>query len=329
MTADFSHVPVLLKETIDLLRVVPDGIYIDATTGGGGHSYEILSRLNSRGMLVCIDQDIQALQVAYSKLTGRQGSFDSWGLKDCHTDKKVVFYNTNFENIDVVCKELNLQKVDGILMDIGVSSFQLDEGERGFSYQKNAPLDMRMNLSGRITAKDIVNSYSKEQLERVIARYGEEKWASRIAEFIIKYRTNKTIETTLDLVEIIKAAIPNAARREGPHPAKRTFQALRIEVNDELEVLERAIDKSVKLLNDRGRICIITFHSLEDRIVKNKFNSFEKPCTCPPDFPVCICGKKPLGRVITKRPIEPGQKEINQNPRARSAKLRGFERVYE
>lgn len=328
MTQQFSHIPVLLEETIDLLRVIPDGIYVDATAGGGGHSCEILSRLSSRGVLVCIDQDIQALEAAYSKLAGRIEKLGSAVTKASTDEKTIFFYNTNFENIDMVCKKLNLQKVDGILMDIGVSSFQLDEGKRGFSCQKDALLDMRMNLSSTKTARDIVNSYSKEQLEKVIANYGEERWASRIAEFIVKHRAVKSIDTTFELVEIIKAAIPNAARRDGPHPAKRTFQALRIEVNDELGVLERAIDKSVELLNDKGRICVITFHSLEDRIVKNKFNSFEKPCTCPPDFPVCICGRKPLGRVITKKPIEPGQRELERNPRARSAKLRVFEKAY-
>lgn len=308
---EFKHVSVLLNECLDALNIKDDGIYVDCTLGGAGHSSHILQRLSKDGLLVGIDQDTDALKAAGER------------LKE-YENKKLV--HNNFHNIDSILEELDIPKVDGILMDLGVSSYQLDEGERGFSYMKDAPLDMRMNREREFSAYDIVNSYSMEDLWRIIRDYGEEKFAKRIAEFIVNRREEKPIETTLELVDIIKASIPAKARREGPHPAKRTFQAIRIEVNGELEILNKAIEDGVNRLNKGGRMAIITFHSLEDRIVKLKFRDLANPCTCPKEFPICVCGKKPLVKLISRKAIEPSKEEVEENPRSRSAKLRVIER---
>lgn len=304
---EFHHVSVLRDELVDIIKVKPDGSYCDMTLGGGGHSEEILKRLKT-GKLYSIDQDENAVQAAGER------------LKEY---KNLVIIHDNFKNID----KLGINNLDGIIADLGVSSYQLDEGERGFSYMQDAPLDMRMDKSSPFTAKDVVNSYSAEKLCSIISKYGEENWAKRIAQFIAIEREKKPIETTLELVEIIKAAMPKAVRRDGPHPAKRTFQAIRIEVNDELGVLQSAITSAISLLKAGGRMGIITFHSLEDRIVKQIFAQEAKGCTCPHEFPICICGKKPNVKVLTSKPILPSEGEIEANPRARSAKLRGIEKL--
>jgi 16S rRNA (cytosine1402-N4)-methyltransferase len=309
---EFKHVSVLLNECIEGLNIKKDGIYVDGTLGGAGHSSEIVKKLSDEGMLIGIDQDTNALKASHERLKGYSN---------------VVFIHNNFSNIKDILKELNIEGVDGILLDLGVSSHQLDVPERGFSYMHDAPLDMRMNMQSNFSAMDVVNDYSKDELERVIREYGEEKWASRIANFIVKYRQKKHIETTFELVEIIKAAIPAAARREGHHPAKRTFQAIRIEVNREIEILEEAVNDSIDCLNPGGRLCIITFHSLEDRIVKQVYKKRENPCTCPGSFPVCVCGNKPEIKIITKKPITPSKEELELNPRARSSKLRIAEKI--
>ncbi|WP_032121720.1 16S rRNA (cytosine(1402)-N(4))-methyltransferase RsmH [Clostridium amazonitimonense] len=309
---EFKHVSVLLNECIDNLNINPDGIYIDCTLGGAGHSSEILKKLGSKGKLIGIDQDEDALKAAKER------------LKE-YTN--VIYAHSNFYDIKNVLKDLNIEKVDGILMDLGVSSYQLDNEERGFSYMQDAPLDMRMDRSREFSAYDIVNGYSKEDLYRIIREYGEEKFARRIADFIVKDREENPIETTGRLVEVIKRAIPAKARREGPHPAKRTFQAIRIEVNNELNIIGKTIEDAVECLNDNGRIAIITFHSLEDRIVKNKFRDLANPCTCPREFPICVCGKKPSVKVLTRKPIDPSKDEIEINPRSRSAKLRVAEKL--
>lgn len=308
----FNHVSVLLDETIQGLNIREDGIYVDCTLGGGGHSGEIIKKLSSKGLLIGIDQDIEAINAAEERLK---------------IYPNIKFVHNNFLNIKNVLEELNIPKVDGILMDLGVSSYQLDNGERGFSYMQDAPLDMRMDRDNDLTAYEVVNNYDKEQLTKVIYNYGEEKFAPRIADFIVERRNQKPITSTLELVEIIKAAIPARARREGPHPAKRTFQAIRIEVNKELKVLNDALEDCVDCLNENGRIAIITFHSLEDRIVKTKFKELANPCTCPKDFPVCVCGKKPKIKLITKKPIEASDDEVENNPRSRSAKLRVSEKI--
>ena len=309
---EFKHVSVLLNECLDGLNIKEDGIYVDCTLGGAGHSSEILKRLSSNGMLIGIDQDKDALKAAKERLK----EYDN-----------VKFVHSNFYNIDNILEELKIPKVDGILMDLGVSSYQLDEGERGFSYMKDAPLDMRMNRDNDFSAYEIVNNYSLEDLYRIIRDYGEERFAKRIAQFIVSKREEKTIETTLELVEVIKAAIPAKARREGPHPAKRTFQAIRIEVNGELQILNKAIEDGVNRLNKDGRMAIITFHSLEDRIVKLKYRDLANPCTCPREFPVCNCGKEPLVKLVSRKAIDPSKEEIECNPRSRSAKLRVVERI--
>lgn len=309
---NFHHVSVLLQECIDNLNIRPDGIYVDGTMGGGGHSLEIAKRLTI-GRLICIDQDPNAHEAAGKRLAE---------YKD-----RITFVRDNFGNIANILDSLGIEKIDGMLLDIGVSSHQLDEAERGFSYQQDAPLDMRMNPDRPFSAYDVVNGYDEDELDRVIFTYGEERWARRIAQFIVKEREAKPIETTGELVDIIKKAVPKGARKDGPHPAKRTFQAIRIEVNGELEVLQRAIDDVAARLAVGGRLCIITFHSLEDRIVKEAFRKQENPCICPPQFPVCVCGKKPLGRVITRKPILPSKEELEENPRSRSAKLRVLEGV--
>ncbi|SHE84363.1 16S rRNA (cytosine1402-N4)-methyltransferase [Thermoanaerobacter uzonensis DSM 18761] len=307
---EYSHKSVLLKETIEYLNIKPEGIYVDGTLGGGGHSEEILKRLTT-GKLIAIDRDLDAIKASKERLKNYEN---------------VKYINDNFKNIKEILKSLNIDKVDGILLDLGVSSYQLEEIERGFSYMKDAPLDMRMDKNSPFSAYDVVNKYSQQELEKVIREYGEEKWASRIAKFIVKEREKGEIKTTFQLVEIIKNAIPASARREGPHPAKRTFQAIRIEVNQELKGLDKTIEDMVEVLRGKGRIAIITFHSLEDRIVKNTFKKLENPCTCPPNMP-CTCGKKPVVRIITKKPVLPSKEEIETNSRSRSAKLRVAEKL--
>lgn len=309
---EFKHVSVLLNECIDALNIKEDGIYVDCTLGGAGHSSHILKHLSKDGMLIGIDQDRDALKAAKER------------LKDYDNIKYV---HSNFYNIDNILTELDIDKVDGILMDLGVSSYQLDEASRGFSYMQDAQLDMRMNRDNDFSAYEVVNNYSEEELYRIIRDYGEEKFAKRIANFIVNKRSIKPIETTFELVDIIKAAIPAKARREGPHPAKRTFQAIRIEVNSELQILNKTIEDGINRLNKGGRMAIITFHSLEDRIVKLKFRELEDPCTCPKEFPMCVCGKKPLVKVLSKKGIAPTEKEIEENPRSRSAKVRVVERI--
>lgn len=309
---EFKHVSVLLNECIEGLNIKENGIYVDCTLGGAGHSSHILKHLSKDGLLVGIDQDNDALKAAKER------------LKDY---ENVKYVHNNFYNIDDILSELNIDKVDGILMDLGVSSYQLDEASRGFSYMNNAHLDMRMNQENDLSAYEVVNNYSEEELYKIIRDYGEEKFAKRVASFIVKNREIKPIETTFELVEIIKNAIPAKARREGPHPAKRTFQAIRIEVNSELKILNRAIEDGVNRLNKGGRMAIITFHSLEDRIVKLKYRELENPCTCPKEFPICVCGKKPIVKVLTKKGIAPNKEEIEQNPRSRSAKVRIVEKL--
>ena len=307
---NFHHVSVLLNECIENLNIKPDGIYVDGTMGGGGHSLEIARRLKT-GRLICIDQDPNAHEAAGKRLEA---------YKD-----RITFVRDNFGNIKNILDGLGIEKVDGMLLDIGVSSHQLDEAERGFSYQQDAPLDMRMNPDRPFSAYHVVNEYDEDELDRVIFTYGEERWARRIAQFIVKERENTPICTTGELVDIIKKAVPKGARKDGPHPAKRTFQAIRIEVNGELDVLQRAIDDVTERLAEDGRLCIITFHSLEDRIVKEAFRKQENPCICPPQFPVCVCGKAARGKVITRKPILPSKEELQENPRSRSAKLRVLE----
>jgi len=305
----------MLDECIDYLNIRANGVYVDATLGGAGHSSAILKRLGPEGLLIGIDQDQDAIRAAGQK------------LENVQTQGRYVLYHTNFEKIREVIGMQKLKAVDGVLMDLGVSSYQLDEGERGFSYQQDAPLDMRMNKSEEMDAAWVVNNLSREELTRIIREYGEEKWASRIAEFIVKSRETQKITTTGQLVDIIKAAIPAAARREGPHPAKRTFQAIRIAVNRELEVLEKTLGEIIDFLNPGGRLAVITFHSLEDRIVKQIFKDKAQGCICPGDFPKCVCGRTPQIRILTRKPVTPSEDELERNPRARSAKLRVAEKL--
>lgn len=309
---EFNHISVLLNECLEGLNIKENGIYVDGTLGGAGHSSEILKRLSNEGRLIGIDQDTDALKAAKERLKNYSN---------------VTFVHSNFSSIENVLNNLNIGGVDGILMDLGVSSYQLDEGERGFSYMKDAPLDMRMNRDNDFSAYNVINEYSEEDLYRIIRDYGEEKFARRIASFIVENRQEKNIETTLELVEIIKSAIPAKARREGPHPAKRTFQAIRIEVNSELSILNKTIEDGVGKLNKGGRMAIITFHSLEDRIVKNKFRDLAVSCRCPKEFPVCVCGEKAKVKVISRKAIEPTKEEVDINPRSRSAKLRVIEKL--
>lgn len=309
---EFKHVSVLLNECIDGLNIKEDGIYVDCTLGGAGHSSHILKYLSNEGVLIGIDQDTDALKAAKER------------LKDY---SNVKYVHSNFYNIDTILSNLEIEKVDGILMDLGVSSYQLDNAERGFSYMQDAPLDMRMNRDNDFSAYTVVNDYSEEELYKIIRDYGEEKFAKRIANFIVNRRQDKPIETTFELVDIIKAAIPARARREGPHPAKRTFQAIRIEVNSELKILNKTIEDGVNRLNPGGRMAIITFHSLEDRIVKLKYRELENPCTCPKEFPICVCGKKPSVKVLSRKGIAPSKEEIEMNPRSRSAKVRILEKL--
>ena len=310
---EFKHTSVLFEECMEGLAIRPDGIYVDGTLGGGGHSEGICSRLGEKGLLIGIDRDRDALNAAEKRLKS-------------YTCRK-VFVQSNYSDIKTVLSELEIDCIDGALLDLGVSSFQLDNPERGFSYMQEAPLDMRMSQDDDFTAYDVVNTYGADDLKNIIFKYGEERWASRIADFIVKARKDKPIETTSQLVDIIKAAIPASARRDGPHPAKRTFQAIRIEVNDELGQLEKAVDEFCDVLAPEGRLCIITFHSLEDRIVKDVINKRINPCTCPKEFPVCVCGKTGDIKKRSNKPISPTAAEIERNPRARSAKLRVAEKI--
>lgn len=311
-SGEFKHVSVLLQETVDSLNVKPDGIYVDGTLGGGGHAFEVCKRLGENGRYIGIDQDEDALRAAGKRLA-------------VYGDK-VTFVRSNYCNIKNVLQNLNIDKADGILLDLGVSSYQLDTKERGFSYKEDAPLDMRMDTRNEMTAKDIVNNYSEFDLYRIIRDYGEDKFAKNIAKHIVRMRNEHPIETTFQLVEAIKAAIPMKIRMNTGHPAKKTFQAIRIELNKELEVLSNSLDDMIDLLNPGGRLSIITFHSLEDRIVKVNFKKNENPCTCPPTFPVCVCGNKSKGINITRKPIIPSDEEMEFNTRSKSSKLRVFER---
>ena len=299
---NFHHVPVLFNETIEMLDCKPGDIIVDGTLGGGGHAQAILERILPGGTLIGIDRDPDALEAASRRLHKYQDS--------------LITIHDNFANIESILDKLGVEAIAGMIMDLGVSSYQLDEGSRGFSYQSNALLDMRMDPTQELSAYDVVNQYDERRLAKIISQYGEERWAARIAKFIV---SNRPIDTTEELTQVIKAAIPAKARRQGSHPAKRTFQAIRIEVNKELEILEGAIESAVNKLKPGGRLCIITFHSLEDRIVKNTFRRLQNPCTCPPDAPICICGNQPLVKVITRKPIIPSEQEISQNPRSRSA----------
>lgn len=310
---EFKHKSVLLYETVDELNIKPDGIYVDGTLGGGGHSYEIAKRLSEGGRLIGIDQDEDAIKAASKRL-------------EPYMDRVTIVRN-NYCNMDKVLDELGIDKVDGIMLDLGVSSYQLDAADRGFTYNVDTALDMRMDQRQEITAKDIVNEYSEFDLYRIIRDYGEDRFAKNIAKHIVAARQENPIETTFELNDIIKAAIPMKVRATGGHPSKRTYQAIRIELNKELEVLENSIDMMIDRLKPEGRLCIITFHSLEDRIVKTRFRNNENPCTCPPSFPACVCGKVPKGRVITRKPVVPTDEEINENSRSKSSKLRVFERV--
>ncbi len=311
---EFKHYSVLLNETIENLNIKPDGIYVDGTLGGGGHAYQVAKRLSEGGRLIGIDQDKDAIAAASERLK--------------EFGDKITIIRSNYANMKEELHRIGVEKVDGIVLDLGVSSFQLDTPERGFTYRdENAPLDMRMDDRQSLTAKDIVNDYSEMELYRIIRDYGEDKFAKNIAKHIVKEREKKPIETTGELTEIIRESIPMKVQATGGHPAKRTFQAIRIELNKELEVLQNNLDDMIDLLNPGGRICIITFHSLEDRIVKTNFRRNENPCTCPSDFPVCVCGKKSKGTVITRKPILPSKEELEENSRSKSAKLRVFERV--
>lgn len=308
----FKHTSVLLEETIEGLQLKPDGIYVDGTLGGGGHAYEIVSRLGSKGRLIGIDQDEAAIRAAGQRLK--------------EFEDKVTIVRSNYRNTKSLLESLEIEKIDGMILDLGVSSHQLDTRERGFSYRYDTPLDMRMDTRQTLTARDIVNNYDEMRLFHVIRDYGEDKFAKNIAKHIVRAREEKSIETTVELNEIIKAAIPARMRAEGGHPSKRTFQAIRIECNKELEVLKESLEELITILKPGGRLCIITFHSLEDRIVKTAFKQAANPCTCPSSFPVCICGKTSRGKVITGKPILPGEEELAENSRSKSAKLRIFER---
>lgn len=311
MEKKFEHIPVLLKESIEGLNIKSNGIYVDGTLGGAGHSLEILKNINSEGLLIGIDRDEEALEVAKERLKKY---------------KNVILIKDNHDNIEKILQDLNIEKVDGILLDLGVSSYQIDEKTRGFSYIGDAQLDMRMDKSQSISAKDIVNEYSQDRLANIIFDYGEEKYSKQIAKNICEYRKNKQIETTRELVNIIEKSVPVHVKYKDGHPAKKTFQAIRIEVNNELEPLYNTVISCINKLNIGGRLCIITFHSLEDRIVKRAYNNCLGKCTCPSDLPYCVCNKKKLGKLINKKPIVPSEKEVEYNSRSKSAKLRIFER---
>lgn len=309
---EFNHVSVLLNECIENLNIKPDGIYVDGTMGGAGHSLEIVKKLSEKGMLIGIDRDEEALAVAEERLK----NFNN-----------VKYVHDNHDNIDEIIKDLNIKGVDGILLDLGVSSYQIDEKTRGFTYMDDGPLDMRMDKSQKLTAEYIVNNYKEQDLARIIFEYGEEKFSRKIARNICEYRKNKKIETTGELVKIIEKSIPGKFREKNSHPAKRTFQAIRIEVNNEIEPLYNTIKNSITALNSKGRLCVITFHSLEDRMVKKAYVDAEGKCTCPKDLPYCVCGNVSFGKIITKKPILPTEKEMQENSRSRSAKLRVFEKI--
>ena len=309
----FEHRSVLLEETVNGLNIKPDGIYVDGTLGGGGHAFEVCTRLNDKGSIVGIDQDEAAIEAA--------------GIRLKDFGDKVTIVRSNYCEMKSRLHELGIDKVDGIVLDLGVSSYQLDTPERGFSYREDAPLDMRMDRRQKMTARDIVNDYSEMDLYRVIRDYGEDKFAKNIARHIVAEREKRSIETTGELTEIIRHAIPMKYQKKSGHPAKRTFQAIRIELNRELDVLRESLDDMIEILNPGGRLCIITFHSLEDRIVKSAFRKNENPCTCPSHFPLCVCGNVSKGRIITKKPILPSEEEMESNSRSKSAKLRIFERV--
>ena len=308
---EYSHFPVMLDETVSALNVVPDGIYVDCTLGGAGHTKEILSRLSQNGRVIGIDRDASALENA----------------KNTVRDERLITVHDNFCNIAYILSSLGYEAVDGIIADLGVSSHQLDTASRGFSYMQDAPLDMRMDASAALTAYDVVNNYSERELARILDIYGEERFASRIASRIVAARESEPIKTTLGLASVIESAIPAKFRHEGGHPAKRSFQAIRIEVNGELDCIPKLIDEGIPKLRSGGRLAVITFHSLEDRLVKNAFRTLENPCTCPKDIPVCVCGKKPVVRVITRKPILPGSRELEINTRSHSAKLRVCEKL--
>ena len=310
---EFKHVSILLEEVIEGLDIKEDGTYVDGTLGGAGHASHVCAKLGESGRFIGIDQDEDAIAASSKRL-------EQYG-------DKVTIVRDNYCNIQKVLEELNIDKVDGIVLDLGVSSYQLDEAERGFSYREDAPLDMRMDRRQEKTARDIVNNYSEFDLYRIIRDYGEDKFAKNIAKHIVMNRKDKPIETTFELNEIIKNAIPMKVRKKGGHPSKKTYQAIRIELNKELEVLENTLNTMIELLKPGGRICIITFHSLEDRIVKSIFRNNENPCTCPPTFPVCMCGAVPKGKVVTRKPILPSEEEMERNSRSKSAKLRVFTRV--
>ena len=310
---EFAHRSVLLQETVENLITDPDGIYVDGTLGGGGHSLEILKHLTAKGRLIGIDRDEEAIEAATKRLEAYE--------------EQVAIVHANYGDMAEVLRNRGIEKVSGIVLDLGVSSHQLDDADRGFSYMQDAPLDMRMDRTEKGTAADIVNGYSKEELARVIREYGEDRFANRIADNIVKARSGKPISTTGELVEIIRSSIPLKVQKTGGHPAKRTFQAIRIELNGELTTLENSLDQMIDMLDDGGRLAVITFHSLEDRIVKETFRRNENPCTCPPSFPVCVCGKKPKGRVILRKGVVPSEEEMRENSRAKSARLRIFERV--
>lgn len=309
---EFKHVTVLLNEAVDILDIKPDGIYVDGTLGGAGHSLEIVKKLTS-GKLICFDQDINAISAAKVK------------LKDFMD--KTILVHSNFENLREELNKLGIESIDGFLVDLGVSSHQLDVPERGFSYMQDAPLDMRMDNNAELSAYDVVNTYSEAELKRVIKDYGEENWSARIAKLIVERRATMPIRTTFELVDAIKAAIPKKMRDENQHPAKRTFQAIRIEVNRELDVIEKTLLAAVDMMNEGGVLAVITFHSLEDRIVKNVFKKLQYSCTCPPEFPVCICNSKQVVEIITRKPILPSENEVEMNPRSRSAKLRAARKL--
>lgn len=309
---EFRHKSILLNECMEGLSIKPDGVYVDGTLGGGGHSFHILERLNEKGRLIGIDQDEDAIEAATKRLA--------------QFEKQVTIVRDNYEHFQAILSALSIPEVDGILLDLGVSSYQFDEADRGFSYRFDAPLDMRMDNRQDFTAKDLVNDYSETELYHIIRDYGEDKFAKNIAKHIVMERAKKPIETTGELAEIVSHAIPMKIRVAGGHPAKRTFQAIRIALNRELDVLKDSLDGMMRSLKPGGRLCIITFHSLEDRIVKQCFKTAEDPCICPKDFPVCSCGRKSLGRVITRKAILPGKSEQEENPRSKSAKLRIFER---
>ncbi len=308
----FSHVSVLLAECIEGLNIKPNGIYVDGTTGGGGHSFEIAKRLTGGGRLICIDRDTDALAAAGNRLS--------------EYSERVTFVHSNYSELENVLNELQIEKIDGVLLDLGVSSYQLDTAERGFSYMQDAKLDMRMNREDAKSAYEVVNEYSEDELRRIIFEYGEEKFARNIASNIVKKRAEAPIESTLELAELIKASMPKAAREGGHHPAKRTFQAIRIEVNEELAAIPRAVEAAVNRLKPDGRLVIITFHSLEDRLVKQKYASLATGCTCPREFPVCVCNNKPKIKIVNKKPITASDGELEVNPRSRSAKLRVAEK---